>query len=216
MPHSRTCATLPMRLGGLGLRSADRTAPAAYGASWADAMPMLSRRLPQLTTHIIDEMARGPQACARLDRSGFISRPGCPQLRAGERPPPPGSTEPGEWQHGWQYHASFSLECHFRETVVLAQSCSADQAHLRSHSGPGTGEVLHCSAHWYWSGCVSRWTSLSRNASVDVSLTQLEGTGQLARDVADSAQEQSVPKGLWQECAGKQGPQFASIPSSVM
>ena len=71
-------AALPMRLGGLGLRSADRTAPAAYWASWADAMPMLSRRLPELTTHIINEMARGPQgclaelstACARLDRSG--------------------------------------------------------------------------------------------------------------------------------------------------
>ena len=44
-------------------------------------------------------------------------------------------------RHGWQHHAS-SLEYHFRETVVLAQSCSADQAHLRSHSGPGTGEVL--------------------------------------------------------------------------
>ena len=76
-------ATLPMRLGGLGLRSAARTAPATYWASWADAMPMLSRRLPELTTHIIDEMARVPQgclaelstACACLDRSGFISRP---------------------------------------------------------------------------------------------------------------------------------------------
>ena len=118
--------------------------------SWADAMPMLSRRLPELTTHIIDEMARGSQgclaelstACARLDRSGFISRPGWPELRAGERPPPPRSTELGEWQHGWQCHASSSLEYQFRETVVLAQSCSADQAHLRSHSGPGTGEVL--------------------------------------------------------------------------
>ena len=57
-------------------------------------------------------------------------------------PPRPRSTEPGEWQHGWQHHASSSLEHHFRETVVLTQSCSADQAHLRSHSGPGTGEVL--------------------------------------------------------------------------
>ena len=30
----------------------------------------------------------------------------------------------------------FVLCDHFRETVVLAQSCAADQAHLRSHSGP--------------------------------------------------------------------------------
>ena len=35
------------------------------------------------------------------------------------------------------------LEHHFRETVVLAQSCPAEQAHPRSHSGPGSSEVLH-------------------------------------------------------------------------
>ena len=29
------------------------------------------------------------------------------ELRAGARPPlPPERAEPGEWQHGWQYHAS--------------------------------------------------------------------------------------------------------------
>ena len=35
-------ATLPLRLGGLGLRSARRMAPAAFWVSWADALPMLS------------------------------------------------------------------------------------------------------------------------------------------------------------------------------
>ena len=35
-----------------------------------------------------------------------------------------------------------SSEYHFRETVVLAQSCAADQAHLRSHSGPCASLVL--------------------------------------------------------------------------
>ena len=48
----------------------------------------------------------------------------------------------GEWQHGWQYHASSSLEHHFRETVTLAQSCAADQAHVRSHSGPGASSSM--------------------------------------------------------------------------
>ena len=144
-------ATLPMRLGGLGLRSANRTGPNSVlgfvGRCLADALPS---SLLELTTHILNELAHEPQgclaelttACALLDRSGFVSRPGWPQLRDGERPPPPRSSEPGEWQHGWQYHASSSLEYHFREAVVLAQSCSADQAHLRSHSVPGAGEVL--------------------------------------------------------------------------
>ena len=47
------------------------------------------------------------------------------------------------WQHGWQYYASSASEHHFRENVVLAQSHASDHAHLRSHSGPGAGAVLH-------------------------------------------------------------------------
>eukprot|EP00973_Karenia_brevis_P033564 4626583-Karenia_brevis.AAC.1 len=35
-------ATLPMRMGGLGLRSAERVSQAAYWASWADAFPMVA------------------------------------------------------------------------------------------------------------------------------------------------------------------------------
>ena len=55
----------------------------------------------------------------------------------------PRSADPGEWHHGWHYHSSSSLEYHHRETVIIAQSCAADLAHIRSHSGPGASEVLH-------------------------------------------------------------------------
>ena len=41
---AREIATLPMRMGGLGLRSATRCAAAAYWASWADALAMISQR----------------------------------------------------------------------------------------------------------------------------------------------------------------------------
>ena len=37
-------AQLALRFGGLGLRSAERHAVAAYWASWADALPALARR----------------------------------------------------------------------------------------------------------------------------------------------------------------------------
>ena len=57
--------------------------------------------------------------------------------------PPPLTMDPGEWEHGWQYYASSASEHHFRETVVLARSCPGDQVHLRSHSGTGSGAVLH-------------------------------------------------------------------------
>ena len=43
----------------------------------------------------------------------------------------------------WQFHASSPLEHHFRETVILAKACAADQAHLRSHAGIGASDVLH-------------------------------------------------------------------------
>ena len=53
---ARQTASLPMRLGGVGIHSAVRMAPAAFWASWTDALPMLSARLPTLTAHILDEL----------------------------------------------------------------------------------------------------------------------------------------------------------------
>ena len=127
-------------------------APAAFWVFWADALPMLSARLPKLTNRVVDDLSNHPQGCLAqledatrvLDRSGFVGHPEWHVLRAGRRPPEPISSEPGEWKHGWQHHGSSSLEYHFRETVVLTQSCPAEQAHLRSHSGPGSSAVPHC------------------------------------------------------------------------
>ena len=127
-------------------------APAAFWASWADAFPMISARLPSLGEEILEVMT-GEQAggcidervsaAGQLDRGGFLQRPDWLQLRAGARPPVALDAEPGEWQHGWQFHASSPLEHHFRETVLLARPCPDDQvAHLRSLSGPGFQRCL--------------------------------------------------------------------------
>ena len=142
----RQISTLTMRMGGLGLRSASRMAPAAYWASWADALSMIQGRLPEIAETVTEQLYAAEaggclgelqSAATVLDRSGFVGRPHWDNLRAGVRPPPENGAELGEWQHGWQYCASSSLESHFRETVVLPQSSAAHQAHLRSHSGPG-------------------------------------------------------------------------------
>ena len=149
---ARHITTLPMRMGGLGLRSAVRTAAGAYWASWADALHMLHQRLPHLTGQVVHHLSHPnavgclgelQESASHVDRDGFISRPSWDMLRRGVRPRPPLIVEPGEWHHGWQYYSSSSSEHHFRETVVLAQSCIADQAHLRSHSGPCASQVLH-------------------------------------------------------------------------
>ena len=110
---ARWLTSLPMRLGGLGIRSAARTAPAAYWASWADALEMLSHRLPALTEQILVQLDAEPagegclaQLCGAtrvLDHAGFLGRPTWAELKDGLRPPQPVSSEPGEWQHGWQY-----------------------------------------------------------------------------------------------------------------
>ena len=127
-------ASLPMRMGGLGIRSASRLAPAAFWASWADALPMLEKRLPplaaEITTILEGEQVGGCLGVATrvLDRRGFVSRPDWFALQSGARPRQQHMSEPGEWPHGWQYFASSASEHHFRETVV--------------HSGAGASDVL--------------------------------------------------------------------------
>ena len=109
-------------------------------------------------------------------------------MKDGARPPVQPSQEPGEWQHGQQQHASSASEYHIRETVMIAQSCAADQAHLRSHSRPGSGEVFHGSLTNWSSSCnlasfahcrlrdyVSRCTSQNHGASA---ARGLDATGQ--------------------------------------
>ena len=79
-------ATLPMRLGGLGLRSARRMAPAAFWASWADALPMLSARLPELTNRVVEDLSnhtpRGVWASWKT-RPGFSTAAGSWDVQSG-------------------------------------------------------------------------------------------------------------------------------------
>ena len=47
----------PVKLGGLGLSSSGFISPAAYWASWCDALPGLTQRFPAFTEHFIATMA---------------------------------------------------------------------------------------------------------------------------------------------------------------
>ena len=124
----RLIASLPMRLGGLGLRSAVRTAPAAYWASVADA----NRRLPTVAASAVERLSadhpptrdasaidEARWAGELLSHEGFLQRPDWEQLRQGARPRQPLAREPGEWDHGWQYYA-FSVQEHHYFTEGLA------------------------------------------------------------------------------------------------
>ena len=138
---ARHITTLLLRMGRIG-----SAIGAEDGAS--SFLGFVGGCIARRVLHVLEGPAFGclgelQEATERLDRCGFVDRPNWEALRRGLRPrPPAAAVEPGEWQHGWQYYASSSLEHHYRETEVLAQSCAADQAHLRSHSGPCASLVL--------------------------------------------------------------------------
>ena len=147
-------AALPHRLGGAGLRSAARTAPGAYWAAWADALPMIRARTPSWGAtflEALDTAAGGraawlqeaTQAAATLNEAGCAEGPSWRALWDGARPPlPPPETDPGEWRHGWQYFACSAIETRHREREVLPSMTPAEQAALRSGSGPGAAQWL--------------------------------------------------------------------------
>ena len=94
--EAESMACLPMRMGGLGLRTAGRCAAAAYWASWADALPMISQRNPNVADLVEERMSgEGPpesclgqlRECAQqLDHEGFWWRPSWSALWRGARP----------------------------------------------------------------------------------------------------------------------------------
>jgi hypothetical protein len=104
-PNARSLASLPIRLGGLGLHASERLAPAAYWAAWADALPVLAARLPQLAERCVAALGDdSPAPCLReaaqsgsfLERQGWQSRPPWDTLTHLPRPPPTlAEREPG-------------------------------------------------------------------------------------------------------------------------
>ena len=95
---ARELATLPVRTGGLGLRSATLCVESEFWASWADALPMFSERTPSVADMMVPAMVGDQQrgSSRRLDWEGFLWRPSWPELLRGKRPPQNTAGEPGE------------------------------------------------------------------------------------------------------------------------
>ena len=149
---ARKLATLPASLGGLGLASAVRTAPAAYWAAWADALPVLGERAPALAEACVRQL-EGRDAETTCLRSAAVARnllqaegwQECPSWRAiadGARPPVATDRSLGDWPHGWQHSASRTHNLHFRERTLLPDMSPSACALLRSQAGPHAGAWL--------------------------------------------------------------------------
>ena len=147
-------SSLPLGLGGGGLRSATRTCTSAYWASWADALPMLRQRVPAHAWAVLQRLLGNdvfPAACleevrqcAQDLRDSGVVLPSWEDIWNGQKPQPPDEDdhEPGQWKHGWQYYASTQIETHFRGSVVLPSMSATARSLLRSQSGCCSGRHL--------------------------------------------------------------------------
>ena len=144
---ARRLALLPARLGGLGLQCAERVAPAAYWAAWADALPVLRLRRPEAAARCLAELEAGSAsfapclraaaaAGAHLTHAGWEGRPKWRTIHDGLRPAQCDLPEPGERCQGWQHHGSRACATRFRDTELLPALAPPAQVLLRSQSGP--------------------------------------------------------------------------------
>ena len=86
---ARTTNTMPLVLGGMGLRSAMRTSLPAYWASWGDCLHMVHQKHPDVARVLVDHLDAAV-ACAReLERVQGFHPPSWTTLAFGARPPPP-------------------------------------------------------------------------------------------------------------------------------
>ena len=151
--ETQDSVTLPLSLGGLGLRSALRTSKAAYWASWADCLGMISERHPEVAQLMVDELegalerlAWKQAASAARELTGVcdFDPPTWHALAQGVRPASrkPEDFEPGCCRDGWQHEAASRVESHFRDSDVFTRVDAARMAMVRSQGGPGAGLAL--------------------------------------------------------------------------
>ena len=154
-PLAKDAASLPLSMGGLGLRSAVRTSNSAFWASWADSLPMVRERHPEVADLVVDALDSDPatpilsavvEAARAVQVGGFVP-PSWATLSHGARPPPrePDEFEPGCSRRGWQHEAAGPTERMHRDTWIMPRLTDSERAALRSQSGRRiwSGIVFH-------------------------------------------------------------------------
>ena len=163
-------AQLPLQLGGLGLRSAETTRFAAHWASWADTVPTLRDRHPDVLVVLLrqaEAFRSEPRAgCIVPNVSAALRAPSWPALL--DNPPPSGQAARsyGDPLRGWQRAATACLDAKASFLILtrLRASCCYPRRALaapapsrcfpppRSSACPQTACVCCCSG-----GCASRY-----------------------------------------------------------
>ena len=149
-PAIKDQCSLPLVLGGLGLRSATRTRQSAFWGSWADALHMIHQRHPEVADRIVAGLSH-PEGLPNLSGAAEAANclrgvedfepPSWDELKLGARP-----QQFHEWDdhepggvRGWQHEASSRVERRRRTREVFPVVTDAERALIRAQSGPGGG-----------------------------------------------------------------------------
>ena len=119
--HMWEMASLPFASGGLCWRNAERLLSTAHWASWADALPVIRARHPDVADHMLVSLWRWWVPLGGRDRlvAAGVGAPEWGDVDPGQRP---GSRPDDEFptisSTGWQSFASSTMEdTFFRSTV---------------------------------------------------------------------------------------------------
>ena len=145
----REAATLPLSLGGLGLHSAMRMSEPACWASWADCLPMIRARHPEIADEFLHELDGGTEApCLAEAAQAARNLVGVMALNL-----PPGTLWPEALGHhfptlkisskGSELGGSTKRLPGLREATAtrnwFPRMGEASRALVRSQAGPGAG-----------------------------------------------------------------------------
>ena len=160
--EAKPAASMPLNLGGMGLRDAVREAVPAYWASWADCMPMIFNRHPPVANLFVHELEGAPEgalgAAAEARRAmigvwGF-DPPIWEDLVHGARPPPAEPEKIEIWSgRGWQHEAASRVEFQHMEELFTHMTPS-HRAQVRSQAGPGAGMALSAAPTHFLTRCL--------------------------------------------------------------
>ena len=147
-PGARLISSVPLK-GGLGLLSAVRTREAAHWASWADSLPMVHQRHPEVARMMVGGLARGAASCFTAVRGcvqslvdvGF-EPPEWESLLVDARPQLEEEEDPTQPKICWQKKGVSQVEQHHLQTVVWPTLSEPERALWRSHSGPLASAVF--------------------------------------------------------------------------
>ena len=126
--------------------SASRVCVAAYWASWADCLPMIQARHPEVANMFLEKLEGWPDTpflgAAAVSARTLTGTMGFepPSWRA--VPQEPDEFEPGISRQGWQHEAASRVKRHFRDRVLFSHMGPRERALVRSQAGAGAGLAL--------------------------------------------------------------------------